>query len=213
MRQRILSLLLLLLSAGGLAYPATLIDFDSLSDGDSITNQLAGQGVTFQNAIALTAGLSLNEFEFPPFSGSSVLGDNGGPIIILFSALQSMVFANFTYATPVTIEAFGATNVSLGMVSSAPGCASNRQLTGTAGCPSNEQLTLLGIGSIARITITASPGGNSFALDDLTFEAASVTVPEPSSLVIAGSALAALGLLRRAVVRRNQTPTIRSISA
>ena len=45
---------------------ATVIDFESLTDSNSVTTQFAG--VTFQNALVLTAGLSLNESEFPPQS-------------------------------------------------------------------------------------------------------------------------------------------------
>ena len=51
------------------SYGATL-DFESLSDGDAVTNQFIGEGVTFSNASILTAGVSLNEFEFPPKSGN-----------------------------------------------------------------------------------------------------------------------------------------------
>src|SRR5688572_11915416 len=59
-----------------------LIDFDALGDGDgdAVTNQFAG--VMFSNATVLTAGLSLNELDYPPRSGSNVVYDNGAPITI-----------------------------------------------------------------------------------------------------------------------------------
>jgi hypothetical protein len=46
---------------------ATLINFEGFSDSTAITNQYSG--LVFSDAIILTAGFSLNEFEFPtPFS-------------------------------------------------------------------------------------------------------------------------------------------------
>ena len=205
MRQRLLSLLLSVICSVGTALPATVIDFESLNDGDTVTNQLAGLGVTLQNAIALTAGLSLNELEFPPFSGTNVIGDNGGAITITFSAFQSMVFGNFTYSAPLTLRAFDIANTLLGSAFSSPGCTSNLELSGTPGCPANEQITLLGVGDIARVTITGASGGSSFTLDDLTFEPALIVeVPEPAMFPLALVALAALALRQRRVsARRN----------
>jgi hypothetical protein len=50
--------------------PATTLDFEGLNDGDVVTNQFAAQGVTISNGMVLTVGVSLNEFEFPPRSGT-----------------------------------------------------------------------------------------------------------------------------------------------
>ena len=44
------------------AYATTIIDFETLSDADPVTNQFTG--LTFTNTTAITAGISLNEFEF-----------------------------------------------------------------------------------------------------------------------------------------------------
>jgi hypothetical protein len=52
------------------------VDFEGLADSTSLTNQYAG--LLFTNASVVTAGLSLNEIEFPPRSGVNVAIDTGG---------------------------------------------------------------------------------------------------------------------------------------
>jgi hypothetical protein len=75
----------LFLAIGGIKESGALtIDFESLSDSEIVTTQYAGVGVTFSNATALTAGISLNEFDFPPNSGVNVVYDEGGPMTISF---------------------------------------------------------------------------------------------------------------------------------
>src|ERR1700722_13497991 len=74
---------------------ATLIDFEGLPDSTVVTNQYAG--LLFSNAVILTAGFSLNEFEFPPHSGVNVLSDNGGPISITFDGPVLSFSGFFTY--------------------------------------------------------------------------------------------------------------------
>ncbi len=64
---------------------ATTIDFEGLNDGDAVTTQFAAQGVIMSNSTVLTAGASLNEFEFPPASGINVAVDDGGPLTLTFS--------------------------------------------------------------------------------------------------------------------------------
>src|SRR5688500_7487854 len=61
---------------------AAPIDFESFADGESLTTQIAG--LVFTNAIVLTAGISLNEFELPPASGANVAADDGGAMRIDF---------------------------------------------------------------------------------------------------------------------------------
>src|SRR3954469_10391595 len=89
---------------------ATTINFDSLSDSEAVTNQFAG--VTFSNAIALTAGISLNEFDFPPRSGNNVVSDDGGAMSITFASPLSNFGGYFTYDHMLTIEAFNTAHVS-----------------------------------------------------------------------------------------------------
>ena len=55
----------------------SVLDFEALPDGTRLTNQYPG--VSFLNtASILVAGISLNEFEFPPHAGSHVVMDLGG---------------------------------------------------------------------------------------------------------------------------------------
>src|SRR5580700_6502590 len=61
----------------------TLPDGTPIFDGTSITTQFPG--LTFTNTTVISAGISLNEFEFPPHSGSNVAFDDGGPITIAFT--------------------------------------------------------------------------------------------------------------------------------
>ncbi len=177
---------------------AASINFDSLDDGDLVSNQFSGVGVTFQNAIVLGSGISLNEFEFPPRSNFNVISDNGGAISILFASPQSSVSAYFTYTEVVTMQAYDASSTSLGSVTSLAGCSSNLFLSGTAGCSPNEQLGLSGIGAISRVTITGNAAGGSFVLDDLNFDVTSTSseVPEPSTLFLVTGGIAALAMRR-----------------
>lgn len=76
--------LLALLTFAAPAILANTIDFEGLPDSTNVTNQYSG--VIFSNAIILTTGISLNEFEFPPHSGTNVASDNGGPLSITFAS-------------------------------------------------------------------------------------------------------------------------------
>ncbi|MEK7201668.1 MAG: hypothetical protein AAB737_03475, partial [Patescibacteria group bacterium] len=52
---------------------AVTIDFEGLTDLDAVTDQFAAQGVLFESTAVLTAGISLNEFKFPPAASSPVM--------------------------------------------------------------------------------------------------------------------------------------------
>src|SRR5580658_4009339 len=87
---------------------ATTITFEGFPDSTILTTQYPG--LMFSNTIILTAGISLNEFEFPPDSGVNVASDFGGPISISFATPISSFGAYFTYTQPVTIVGFDAFN-------------------------------------------------------------------------------------------------------
>lgn len=168
----------------------TVIDFESVADSDLITNQIAG--LTFVNTVVLTAGISLNEFDFPPHSGVNVVSDNGGPISIEFGTPVLGFAAYFTYLQPLTLAAFNASNI---QVATALSLFGNN--TGTAGDPGsspNELLQVSSPGFIDSVSITGDPAGGSFVMDDVTLTA---VVPEPRTLWLILAAIGVIGLLSR----------------
>src|ERR1035437_5082251 len=177
--------LFVLLLHGGVAF-ADIMNFDSLSDLESVTTQYQPTlGVVFQNAIVLKSGAvggSLNELDFPPHSDFNVIFDNGGPIIIDFAPAVVSISGFFTYNTALLMQAFGASHNLLGSAGS--GCASNFVSAGS-GCTPNEAIGIAGLGDIAEVIVTGDAAGFSFALDDLTFDrSVEAPVPEPASFVL-----------------------------
>jgi hypothetical protein len=177
---------------------AVVIGFDSLSDSESVTTQFSG--LTFDHTTALTAGISLNELDFPPRSGTNVVFDDGGALTVAFSAAQADVGGYFTYAAPLTLTAFDADGGLLGSVTSA--FASNFVSGGDPGSNPNELLSFASPLGIRSIRIAGAADGGSFTLDDLTFNPApSTRVPEPPTLmlvsIVLGGGFGAWRRLRR----------------
>lgn len=175
------------------------IGFEEFTDGTVLTNQIAGLTVT--NATVLQAGLSLNEFDFPPHGGTNVVSDEGGPISIVFGTGVSTFSAFFTYASQVTLRAYDVADVLVDTTSSL--FSANYVSAGTLGASPNELLQLDFAGGIHRIELIGDPGGLSFVLDDASFEPVSPgTVPEPSSVLLVAAALGlAAGTRRRSLLR------------
>lgn len=173
---------------------ATVIDFESLADSEIVTTQFAD--VTFQNAMVLTAGVSLNEAEFPPKSGVNVVLDNGGPLIISFINPMISVGGWFNYLMSLNFLAFDSIGTQIAATSSA--FSSNLALSGDIGSAPNEFLQVSNSSGIASISISGDPGGGSFTMDDLTFTQAAVNpVSEPATLALLPIGLAVIGLRRK----------------
>ena len=170
----------------------TIIDFEGLSDSEIVTTQFLSLGLTFEHTIALTAGISLNEFEFPPRSGSNVVFDDGGPITISFTAPMSGVGAYFTYLTALTLSFYNNLDVLLGTATSA--FSTNLALSGDPGSSPNEHLLLADTPGIFKVVITGDPdAGGSFTMDDLTL----TSVPEPATLILLGCGLIGIAFKKR----------------
>lgn len=186
-----------LLCSVGLVH-AYVIDFESLADGDPVG--LTYPGVEFSNATVIRAGLSLNDFEFPPRSGEAVAFDDGGVILLSFAAPVDLFEGFVTYSESLVITAFDSSNAVLATSTTLFG--SNLALSGDAGSQVNEMLQLAG-GGIRRIQIAGNPAGASFVLDDVTFRPARIdnTVAEPTSLLLCGGAFAAAASVRRRSTR------------
>jgi hypothetical protein len=194
--------LLLLLSCSALLPTETradsvTIDFENLIDSTLVGSAYASSGVIFTNAIIATAGTSLNEFDFPPHSGSNVVFDFGGPITLTFLTPVSSFSGFFTYASPLTLNGLGTSNQLLVTASSL--FSTNFVSSGNQ---SNELIQLNFPGGIDSVTIIGDPGGLSFTLDDASFTTvAAAPVPEPSSLLLLFTGIAfALIIGRRRVM-------------
>ena len=176
------------------AAPIT-IDFESLADSDAVTSQYAA--LSFSNATALTAGITLNEFEFPPRSGANVVLDDGGAISITFASLAQSFGAYFTYGSAVTLRAFdGAANLLTSVTSD---FSSNSAISGDAGSAPNEFLNIA-IDGIKRIVIEGDRDGGSFVMDDVIYEQANNgggTAPEPGTTLLFLAAFIAAALTKK----------------
>lgn len=195
---RIVLALLMVVGVASLASagPVT-INFDDLADGEFVTTQYQYLGVTFSSGTALTAGISLNEFEFPPHSDSNVVFDDGGAISLLFGAPMASFGAYFTYGAPLTVYAYDASDNLLTSIASA--FASNLWESGDLGSTPNEFLQLVWAPGITRVVIEGDTGGTSFVMDDVT----ATPVPEPgSTLLLLSMGGAGLTLMRTRLRRR-----------
>lgn len=170
-------LLLAAAGAGKLEASSIVLDFEGLPDSTILTTQYPG--VTFTNAIILTAGISLNEFEFPPYSGVNVASDNTGPMTLTFASTIVSFAGYFTYAEPLTLDAFNATGALVGSATSA--FSNNEALSGVPGSSPNEFIQVTFAGGISSVTITGDPSGGSFTIDNATYVPASGSVPEPAT--------------------------------
>jgi hypothetical protein len=199
---------------GGRPAAALTLDFETLSDTELVTTQFAGH--TFTNAIALvsgTAGGILNEVEFPPHSGVTVVCDYFGAITITFDTPVGAASGFFTYAAPVTITAFDAQLVAVDTATSA--FQANSRFSGRAGSVPNEMLEVAFAGGISSLTLQGDADGLSFTLDDFSFvPVASVPVaaaesPVPALLALAGATLIGVVGSRR---RRTASTTGRRVA-
>lgn len=193
--------ILAFLAGSGIA-SGTLVDFEGLADGTLVTDQYSALGVTFSGSAQvvvsgpgtiLTAGISLDELEFPPHSGVNVVFDGNGPIFGNFSTPMTSVGAYFTYAETVTLTVFDASGQAL--TSAVSSYTQNYTSSGT-GTP-NEFISISDPAGFSSFEIAGDPSGGSFAMDDFTFSSPSVAVPESTGFVPGALTLLMLVLASR----------------
>lgn len=192
------------LACVGMQAAPIVIDFEGLADQTAVTTQYTG--VTFGNAQVLTAGGSLNDFSYPPFSGVNVAAGTGaGPITAFFASPITSFQAYFTYSdSTLQIKAYDNLNQLLGTVTPGSGCAGNYADNGVAGCNPNELISVSGLGNISSVTLTSSAFSSDFVVDNFTYTPADVVVPpdpndppptdpavpEPGTVTLIGAGLA-----------------------
>ena len=164
-----------------------IIPFENFFNDGDVVNQVGP--LVFTNAVVMTAGISLNEFEAPPMSGVNVITDAGGPMRIDLVNPIASLGGHFTYATMLSLKAFDGSNNLLGEVLSAFG--SNFALSGDVGSSPNEFLELA-FANMAYVTITGDLAGSSFVADDLVVNP---VVPEPTLLSL--TLVAGVAYIRR----------------
>jgi len=191
--KRALTLLpVLILIASQVAFSDT-IDFENFTDGDQITGQIPG--LSFSNALVISAGLSLNEIDFPPHSGTNVLVNTDSTLSIDFTDSITSFSGFFTYATNVTIAGFDVLGNQVASITS----AFSDNIIGTGGTP-NELLSLGFANGFSRVTMTTA-GAFFFVVDDISFTPGGATaappVPEPSSFVLLATGVSLLVIVLR----------------
>lgn len=170
---------------------ASIIDFETLPDLVSITNQYTANGINFNNAIALTAGFSLNEIDYPPSSGNVAIGDDSAPLEIHFSSSTQNISAHFTYGSQLTFKAY---DFNGNLLSTFINSGLNN-----LGASELISLSFTGVGSL---TIQGTEI-NSFIMDDLSYTSQPSVVPLPGALISFASGLMGLSLTRRKKLAKN----------
>jgi len=157
---------------------ATPVTFEGLTDNLSLSNEISG--LTFSGATVLTAGVSLNEFDFPPKSGDNVAASLAGLLEITFADMMDTVSGYFTYADSLTFSIYDTNG----------GLLASSQSAGVSNLGSNELITLSSQG-IALLRINSN---SNFTLDDLSYSNASV--PEPATILLFAIGVIGLGVSR-----------------
>ncbi|HEY6802080.1 MAG TPA: hypothetical protein VI306_00750 [Pyrinomonadaceae bacterium] len=141
------------------------MSFDEFSDSTRVTDQYPG--IVFEHATTLSSGVSLNEYDAHPRSGSNVIFDDGGPITITFRSMTKSCSAYLTYSHQITVMSYDEKGNVTGTVKSKFG---NNLAVATSENYAAELLSIKYEQGIKQIRIIGADLGSSFTLDDLTVE-------------------------------------------
>lgn len=175
-----LTLCLGLACNGAAAMP---VHFEQFTDTFPLTNEVSG--LTFSGGNVLTAGVSLNEFDYPPSSGSNVLAALLGSLTVNADTPFDQFSASFTFEDSLNFSGFDNLG-NLLFIFDSP-VASN------LGSHTLIGQSAPGIASL----VVASQSGTPFTMDD--FDIGVSSVPEPGTL-----GLLTLGAAAGATVRRRR---------
>jgi len=160
---------------------AATFNFEDVPDLTLVNEFYSAQGIHFTNAISLTAGFSLNEFDYPPSSGDVAIGDDFAPIEITFDNAVEDLSAYFTYGSQLTFTAFDTSGGFLGSFIN----------LGFDNLGSSELISL-SFSGIGALKIAGDIDGT-FIMDDLSYSLSPTsTVPAPSVLFLMLSGLISL---------------------
>jgi hypothetical protein len=173
--------LLLINSISAASVLTQSIDFESYSDGEIV----GATGIaSFDHMFAVTAGLSLNEFEVPPRSGANVALNDDAAVTITFSQGINHFIGYITYGAPIKITTYGSQGVLRTIESK---FTSNLALSGDRFSTPNEEFSFDSANLITSIIFKSSSAGM-FALDDISISTDDLPppsqVPEPDSLYL-----------------------------
>jgi hypothetical protein len=166
---------------------ADSINFEGRVDQTLIDATYTPQGVIFQNAEIVTAGLSLDASQFPPDSGIQAVMDVRGPIEMMFATPVTDFSAFFTYTQPLTVLGYDSLK---NLVASSISIFDEN--FASSGNSPNELISLHADAGIQFVLITGSATGNSFIMDDMSFgngQVVNMEEPHSSTLLLPCSLL------------------------
>lgn len=178
---RAVSAVALAFSASVFAASQIVLNFESFGDGDIVGSSIAD--LSFSGDVIATAGLLLEEADFPPRSDVSVLVNVDSVIAVDFASPVFSVGAYVTHARPLVLAAYDQGSRLLGSVSTL--FSTNTVLDGPTESQVNERLQVTSAVGIDRATFTCASQGALFALDDFYYDTeAAPPAPEPGTISI-----------------------------
>ncbi|WP_124449009.1 PEP-CTERM sorting domain-containing protein [Paucibacter sp. KBW04] len=190
---------------------ATTINFDDLAEGDTLSNQYAGLGVTFTPNAFSGAGSSGSGMDWASNTDMTIthsvtgdVGSLGSPPLVSGMVLHSFggwfgedgdPSFSINFAAPIksiSMDFAGVTDFADTRIFVYNGAT----LVSTVAGSSTGQFTLsYSGGSFTSVVVAAGSFDDWVAVDNINFTAAAV--PEPASYALMALGLSALGLMRR----------------